>query len=416
MSQTLAPAAIPAAIPAHVPAELVFNLDVGGARTEAFRKDPFKVWGKLRGLPPVFWSTHAEAIRPGGCWVATGAEPIRQVMQDWEHFSNERARDPNGGYSGGTGGLVPLYMDPPEHGKYRALLAPVFSPKNIDAVEQSLTGLSSELIDAFAGKGECEFMTAYARPFPVIVFMRFMGLPMEGREQFIAWEHTIFQGETLEARRAAAMAVAGYMRELSEEKRRNPGDDILSGLVRAEVDGAPIRPEMLAGMNMLLYMAGLDTVAAGLGHTLRYLAEHPKLQRRLRANPEMIPDAIEESLRYHSWIPTGRLCVKDIELNGAPIKAGDWVQTLLYAASNDPAEAPDPSQFRPDREPNRHFAFGAGVHRCAGSHLARREMRIAVRMLLDRLGEFRVKPGAELRYDGGLVCLNSLPLEWEVKA
>ena len=400
--------------PAHVPPDLVFDIDVGGGNSDAFLADPFKVWSQLKHLPPVFWSTKVGAIRPGGCWIASGAEPIREVLQDWQHFSNDRGRDPRYG-GGATGGLIPLFMDPPDHGKYRALLAPVFSPKNIDAVEQSLFSLSSELIDAFADKGECDFMQAYARPFPVIVFMRFMGMPMAERDQFVEWEHQIFQGKTPEDRRAAAMAVAAYMYNLCEEKRRNPTDDILSALVRSDVDGQPIAPDKLAGMCMLLYMAGLDTVAAGLGHTFRYLAEHPKLQRRLRARPELIPDAIEESLRYHSWIPTGRLCVEDIDFHGAPMKAGDWVQTLLYGASNDPAEAPDPGQFQVPREPNRHFAFGAGVHRCAGSHLARREMRIGVRMLLERLGEFRVKPGAALRYDGGLVCLTSLPLEWAVK-
>jgi len=401
--------------PAHVAPELVFDVDVAGGNTEAFLQDPFKVWSQLKDLPPIFWSSRTEGMRPGGCWIASGADEIRAIMQDPEHFSNDRARDPNQGAGGASGRLIPLFLDPPDHGKYRALLAPVFSPKNIDRVEQSLTGLSTDLIDRFADTGECEFQSAYARPFPVIVFMRMMGMPMEDREQFIKWEHQIFQGKTLEERIQAHAGVAGYMRALADEKRKAPADDIMSTLVHSQVDGEPIAPEMLDGMYMLLYMAGLDTVAAGLGHTMRYLAEHPQLQARLRASPELIPDAIEESIRFHSWIPTGRLVVKDIALSGATMKAGDWVQTILYGASNDPRDVSHPEEFQVEREPNRHFGFGAGVHRCAGSHLARREMRIGIRMLLERMGEFHVKPGAQLRYEGGFVCLSALPLEWDVR-
>lgn len=402
-------------VPAHIPQDLIFDLEVGGVTDEAMLADPFKVWGSLQDLPPVFWAPRAQGLTGNGCWIATSADAIRDIMQDTEHFSNERARIDAGGGASGVTGLVPLFMDPPESAKYRALLAPVFSPKAIDDVETSLYGLSAELIDRFADKGECEFMEAYARPFPVIVFMRMMGLPMSERDRFVHWEHEIFQGATPEARLQATLEVAAYMRELAEQKRRTPGDDIVSKLVRAEVDGKPIAQDKLEGMFMLLYMAGLDTVAAGLGHTLRYLAEHPALQARLRQDPELIPDAVEESLRFHSWVPTGRFCVKEVDFHGAHIMPGEWIQTNLWNASNDASEAPQPREFIVPREPNRHLAFGAGVHRCAGSHLARRELRIGVRMLLERLGEIRLKPGVQLRYDGGFVCLGALPLEWDVK-
>jgi len=403
------------AVPPHVPASLVFDVDVGSVAEEGFMNDPFKLWAHLKDVPPVFWSPRkVDATRLTGSWVTTNAEAIRAIMQDPEHFSHERGRfdmseDSN---SGAMNSLIPLFLDPPEHGKYRALLAPVFSPKSIDSVEQSLEGLSAQLVDAFADQGECEFMSAYGRPFPVIVFMRMMGLPMEDRDQFIEWEHQLTQGKTVEARTAASMAVAQSLYGLIEQRRGAPQDDIVSRLLSAEVDGAPIAPDKLMGMCMLLFLAGLDTVAAGLGHTFRYLAEHPEMQARLRADPALIPDAVEESLRYHTWLPTGRMCVKDIDFMGAPMKSGDWVQAILWGASNDPEENGRPREFMVPREPNRHFAFGAGVHRCAGSHLARREMRIGVRMLLERLGEFRIKPGARLRYDGGMVCLSSLPLEW----
>jgi len=404
--------------PAHVPAHLVFDVDVGSVAEEGFMTDPFKLWAHLKDVPPVFWSNRkVDGTRLTGSWVVTSADAIRAIMQDTEHFSHERGRFNMSEDSGSAAmnSLIPLFLDPPEHGKYRALLAPVFSPKSIDAVEQSLRGLSAELIDGFADTGECEFMSAYARPFPVIVFMRMMGLPLEGRDQFIEWEHQLTQGETVEQRTAASVAVGQTLYGLIQQRRASPQDDIVSRLVAAEVDGAPLTPDKLMGICMLLYLAGLDTVAAGLGHTVRYLAEHPEVQARLRAHPDLIPDAVEESLRYHTWLPTGRMCVKDIDFMAAPFRAGDWVQAILWGASNDPRENERPREFLVPREPNRHFAFGAGVHRCAGSHLARREMRIGIRMLLERLGEFRIKPGARLRYDGGMVCLGDLPLEWDMQ-
>lgn len=400
-------------VPAHVEAELVFDVEVGGA-SEAYFTAPFKVWRDLEELPPLFWVREGgEGVRPGGCWVATSADAVRTIMQDNEHFSNDRAKDPYNGTSGPPlENLYPLFMDPPDHQKYRSLLGPVFAPRSIDTAQKNLESLSAELIDKFADKGECEFMEDYARPFPVIVFLRMMGLPMEEREQFVDWEFRIFQGENLEDRKNASHEVAERLRTLLDAKRSNPGEDIMSHLVQAEVDGKPLTAERLDGMCMLLFGAGLDTVAAGLGHTFRYLAEHPKLQDRLRANPDLIPSAVEESLRYHTWVPTGRLVAKDVELHGAKMKAGDWVQVILHTASNDERETTNAHDFMETREPNKHFAFGMGIHRCAGSHLARREMQIGVRMLLERIGTFRIQPGAELRYDGGFVCLRSLPLEW----
>lgn len=402
-----------AAVPTHVDEGLVFDVEVGG-ESEAFFKDPFGIWGNLKTLPPVFWVVEGgPGVRPGGCWVATSADAVRTIMQDNDHFSNDRAKDEHNGTSGPPlENLFPLFMDPPDHQKYRSLLGPVFAPRSIDRSQKRLEDLSAELIDAFADKGECEFMEAYARPFPVTVFIEMMGLPVEETDQFVDWEYRIFQGENLEDRKNAAAEVAARMRDLLEVKRRQPADDIMSRLVVAEVDGKPLPPEILDGMCMLLFGAGLDTVAAGLGHTMRYLAEHPDLQARLRANPDLIPDAIEESLRYHTWVPTGRLVTKEVELCGARMMPGDWVQTILHGASNDEYETENPREFVVSREPNKHFAFGLGIHRCAGSHLARREMNIGIRMLLDRLGTFRIKPGAELRYDGGFICLGSLPLEW----
>ena len=399
--------------PAHVAPHLVFEVEVGELTDRRMIDDPFGVWEPLAQLPPVFWSTRAPGLTQPGCWVARSAAAIREVMQDSEHFSNDRSRADFNVTLSGVSGLAPLFMDPPEANQYRALLAPLFSAKAVDALEPELRARSAELIDSFAERGACEFMGDYARLFPVTVFLRLMGMPLAERDQFVAWEHQLYQGDTAAERFAALAEVSDYMRALAAEKRRAPADDAVSKLVFAQVDGRLIAPDKLHGVLMLLYMAGLDTVAAGLGHTFRYLADHTDLQARLRAQPELTAAFVEESLRYHSWIPTGRLCVKATDFHDARILPGDWVQTNFFTGSNDAAEVASPRAFDLASEPNRHFGFGAGVHRCAGLHLARRELKVAVEMLTQRLGEFRIEPGAQLRYDGGYVCLGALPLVWD---
>jgi cytochrome P450 len=396
-------------IPVHVPRGLVDG-DGAGAGFGSQRRltEPFAIWAALKDKPPLFWSASNYAVR-AGAWVVTSADYCREVLQDPEHFSNEL---------GSLGAiwprtLIPLFLDPPEHGKYRALLAKIFSPRAIDVMESSIVGLAEELIGNFADRGEADFMAEFGRVFPTIVFASMMGLPLDERPQFVAWEHAMFQGATPEAQGAAGMAVAEYLKALIQTKRRTPGEDIISLLAEAEVDGKPIENDKLEDMCFLLFLAGLDTVAAALGHSVRYLAEHPELQARLRADPALVPDAVEELLRYHTWISTGRLVIKETDFHGVTMKPGDWVNCVLHAASHDPGEQDRPEDFNVTREPNRHFAFGAGVHRCAGSHLARRELRVAIRLLLQRLPTFRIKPGAQLRYDGGLVALGALPLTWD---
>ena len=295
--------------PSHVPPELVHDDGVGqGLGAGRMVTEPFAVWDALRDRSPLFWTSSSFRTR-SGAWVVTSADYCREVLQDPEHFSNELGRAATGGVWPRT--LIPLFLDPPEHGKYRALLAKIFSPRAIDMLESSIVSLAEELISNFAERGEVDFMAEFGRVFPTIVFASMMGLPLDERPQFVAWEYAMFQGKTPEAQRDAGLAVAEYLKALIQAKRRSPGEDIVSLLAETEVDGKPIENDKLEDMCFLLFLAGLDTVAAGLGHSVRYLAEHPDLQTRLRADPDLVPDALEELLRYHSWIPTGRLVIKE---------------------------------------------------------------------------------------------------------
>lgn len=394
--------------PSHVPQHLIF--DVGFSRSdedcERMIQEPFAVWAGLRDKPPVFWVT--EDLRaPQGCWVVTTADYVREILQDGRLFSSARMLT---GTFPRT--LRPIFLDPPEHMKYRSLLSSLFAPKAVDLLEGAIARLSDELIHSFEATGECDFIEAFARPFPTVVFCELMGLPLEDRPKFLEWEHAIFQGRTAEVRVGAGDEVVTYLKGLIERKRETAGEDIVSHLLTAQVDGAPITADALLDMCFMLFVAGLDTVTAALGHSMLFLARNPELQAKLRSQPDLLTDAVEEMLRWHSWINTQRTATADIDFHGVQMKEGDAVLCMLHHASRDPAEFPHPDDFIVDREPNRHFAFGGGPHRCAGSHLARRELRVALRMILDRLGDFCVKPGAVLRYDGGLSALGALPLVW----
>ncbi len=394
-----------------MPPELVYDFEVDDP-SEAVMA-PYAVLQRFREhAPDLFYL--ARDVRPGregGTWVVQTAELMREVFQDGVTFSTRQVM--GGGQSAWPRKLIPLELDPPEHGKYRRLLAQEFSPKMINALEEPIRNRSTEIIDGFAERGSVEFMAEYARVFPIIVLMQVVGLPLERREEFSEWERMIFQGETAAERRSAGVKVAEMIAELVQEKRSHPGDDLMSQLVKAEIDGQLIDQDKLEDMGFLLFLAGLDTVTAGLGHIFRYLAEHPDAQQRLRNEPELIPDAIEELLRYYSWIDTSRMLARDHEFHGVQMKVGDHVMCATFCASHDPAAIPDPDQVDFCRAPNPHIAFGAGVHRCAGSHLARRELRVAVSQMLERVPLFRVRDGAQLRYDGGNLCLGSLPLVWD---
>jgi len=278
--------------------------------------------------------------------------------------------------------------------------------------------VTHELIDRVADAGECEFLTAFAKPLPSTILVELMGLPQDRRAEFVEWIEELFHAPTLEEQQAAGVRCMDYLREVIAERRRHPGvDDVVSVITRAQVDGRPLEQEVIEDMVMFVFQDGLDTVTAGLGHVFHYLAAHPEKQRELRGDLSLIPNALEEILRAYSWIGTTRKVRAETTFHGVAMRPGDVVRTLPYGAGRDPAVHDDPDTVDFHRANVPHFAFGGGVHRCAGSHLARRELRIAMEAWLTRVGKFRVRPGAELAYDPeGMFQLKSLPLVWEPRA
>ncbi len=397
-------------VPAHVPTNLIHELDY---LDQNARVDPFSTTENIyEELPPVFFSPQFNPVLFKGSWVVTRYEDIREVYQNDALYSVEGAA----GFQrlvGETFRMLPLAADPPEHGHYRLLLNPWFSPRAITAMEPQIKGAINDLIDSFIDKGECDLAYDYGRIYPVKVFMNLMGFPFEKFEEFLQWEYAILHslGDAEKMTWGTKGALA-YLREFVEEVRANPNEKLASSIVRGQINGRPITEDEIIGSIFFLWVGGLDTVAATTSLMFRRLAMDPALQQTLRDKPELIPEAIEEFMRMQPLVNSTRLVKEDHEIRGVKIRKGDHVMCYNAAGNFDPLEFENPREFRLDRQANRHFTLAGGPHRCLGSHLARRELRLALSEFLRRVPPFRLKDGADISAYPGLIAAPSLPIVW----
>ena len=316
--------------------------------------------------------------------------------------------------------LIPLQIDPPDHVKFRRLLDPLFAPREMEKLEADVRALVVELIDGFVDAGTCEFNAAVAVPLPCTVFLRLMGLPLADLDLFLRFKDGIIRPDAATPAEGRAMAreigteIYAYFETVIAERRRQPQDDMLSGFLSAEIDGEVLTTEDIMDIAYLFLLAGLDTVTASLGCAVAYLAAHPERQQALREDPSLIPAAIEELLRWETPVPgVVRVATQDVEVAGSTIPAGATVTCLLASANTDGAEFADPESVDFGRSANRHLAFGGGVHRCLGSHLARLEMRVALEELHARVPEYAVEAGETPIYTMGIRGVEYLPLVWQ---
>jgi cytochrome P450 len=248
--------------------------------------------------------------------------------------------------------------------------------------------------------------------------MRLMGLPVAEAEQFLRWAHELMHtkpdADPDGAVRGGAMtSIMQYLGALISARQAEPLDDIVSHLVTSTIDGRPLTMEELLETCFLLYMAGLDTVAGMLTYTFKHLAEHPAHQELVRTRPDAIEGVVEECLRRYAIVTTSRVVTRDVEFGGCPMKAGDRIVTPTASANRDPAAFERADEFVPDRSPNRHIAFGAGPHRCVGSHLARLELRVALEEWHRRIPSYRIPDGSVIeQHVGGVAGVDRLPLAW----
>ena len=404
--------------PDHVPEAAVYDFDM--FMDPGLLADPHaRVREMLREAPPVFWTP-----RNGGHWVVTGHEENYRASRDTEAFSSElmpraqaaafMAMIPAGAPH--IPQPTPINMDPPEHGRFRAPLNAAFSPKAMMARKEEIRTLANSLIDAVIDEGHCDFMPAIAEPLPVQVFLKMMGLPLERMGEFRELVHMFLapgNGDIMEAIRRMRM-VADAMKDEIAARRDDPKDDLISLLWKAEVDGKAMTFENLEDYGVLLFIAGLDTVINGMGFGIRHLARNPDFQDELRANPKLIVEAAEELLRRYTFtVPTRRIA-KDVELGGWLLREGERLMLYLPAADLDAREFPNPEAFDMKRESKVHIAFGAGPHRCLGSHLARIELQVIYEQMLARLPTFRLDADKPVTFHAGnIIAIDSLPIRWD---
>lgn len=376
---------------------------------------PFRAGAGLHDGPDVFFKRGEDHVRAeglGGNWVVTRYALQEEVLLDPARFSSHLSI----GFSrliGDDWPLVPLELDPPEHALYRKLLAPWFSPAKARALQGDIRELAVDLIERVREDGGCDFMESFGRPYPVTVFMRMMDLPMGEMTTFLAWADNLLRGATMEIRGRAAQEIKDYLLSVIAARRAAPGDDIISYFIASELDGAAIPPDRMLGLCFMLFVGGLDTVASSLGFIFRELAQRPELQARLRADPSLIPAATDEFIRAFGVVTTFRYATCDMDFHGATIRKGDLVELPLGLSSRDSHMHDAPHTIDFDRTGKRSLTFSTGPHTCAGMHLARTEIRIALHEWMQRMPLLRLQPDARIvTATESVWALENLPLTW----
>ena len=365
--------------------------------------DLHRTLARARQLCPV---AHSD-VYEGGYWVATRYEDVLRIAQDWETWSNQLGITvgPEEADKGMEGMIIPpVTVDPPLQRTFKRLINRYFTPDAVAPWEDATRALVTRLIDGFVEAGECEFMEAFARPLPGLAFFDLaLHAPPEDLEQVNAWANLASRTTepgSADARMSLATWIAGFLARRREEE---PRGDVVDAVLSAEIDGRPINDIEAIGAVMLLVFGGLDTTAGVLGMAMQRFCAHPEIPALLRAEAERIPDAVEELLRLDaSFVCIGRTARHDTELGGRPVKAGERGMIYWASANRDEAEFENPDEFDLDRYANRHVTFGAGPHRCAGSNLARMNLRIAFEELVQRVRDVRLKPGAEIAFHSAM--------------
>ena len=295
-------------------------------------------------------------------------------------------------------------------------------------MDDEVSRLVNHLIDQFIERGEVDFAKEFSIPFPSQVFLALLGLPFDELDRFLTMKDGIIRPdhvtgklygskEASEYQQKIADSVYDYFNEILDQREVERQDDLLSHFIDAEVEGDRLTREDILDICFLFLIAGLDTVTATLDCMFSFLAQHPDHRRQLVEEPALIPNAIEELLRWETPVMgVARVAVQDTELNGCPVKSGDQVMIMIGSANTDEAEFSDADEVRFDREVNRHIAFGGGIHRCLGSHLARLELRVALREWHRRIPDYQIVPGHTLAYTPGLRSIDYFPMRFTAPA
>ena len=355
----------------------------------AWVADPYPILDELRRDCPI-----AHSDRYGGVWLPTRHDDVAAIAYDTDNFTSRSIivteyRPPD---LSPRGGVPPISSDPPFHQGARRVLLPPFAPQAIARLEPSTRAYCEELVDALRGRDIVDAAEEYAQHIPVRVIARMLGFPEEDAEVFRGFVDHVIEGVSLpiEQRVEGMGDLFAYLRTQIDDHIANPRDDLTTYLLNAEMDGRPLEVGHVGGTIGLLLLAGIDTTWSAIGASLWHLAAHDGDRERLVAQPELLPTAMEELLRAYAPVTMARLVKHDIDWNGRPMKTDEWVLLPFPAANRDPEAFEDADQVVIDRDVNRHSAFGLGIHRCVGSHLARMELRVALEEFLKRIPEFHL--------------------------
>ena len=365
--------------------------------------DPYPIQDDLRQRCPV-----AHTDRFGGAWLPTRYEDVADIAYDTERFSSRAIivsnfRPPR--ELAPVGGSPPISSDPPFHHDARKLLLPAFTKTAITKQEPGTRRLCHSLIDAFGDQDVVDAARDYAQHIPVRVIADMLGFPPEDGPQFREFVGDLLEGINLppDERIERVSRMFDYLLAQVHDHLDHPHEDLTSHLINAELYGQKLDPSHVVGTMALLLIAGIDTTWSAIGASLWHLAKTPDDRRRLVAEPGLLPTAIEEFLRAYAPVTMARLVKEDVHWRGVDMAADDWILLSFPAANRDPAQFDRAGEVVIDREINRHAAFGLGIHRCLGSHLARMELRVALQVWLERIGEFTLADPSAVTWSAGQI-------------
>jgi cytochrome P450 len=373
-------------------------------------KEPGPVWDDLRQRCPI-----AHTKRWGGSFMATRYEDVQQLVRMTPELSSrsptivppspELREEMIAEVKAYGSENPPITADPPEHKPYKQLILPFFTPKATESYREFTEDLCNTLIDGLVDKGQCDAAAEYAQQIPPRVIARILGIDPARGAEFTEWTQGVLEfGQTNpELRTKYRRIIRDFFAELVTHRREVPSDDVVSTLIAAEVEGAALSDHSIIGICNLLLVAGIDTTWSSIGAALWHFAGHPEDRRRMVREPDLFPTAIEELLRFYGPVMMGRRILEPVTIAGTELTPGEKLILNFPAANRDPEVFERADEVVLDRERNRHVAFGIGIHRCAGSNLARMEMDVALRTWFERIPEFELTDPDAVTWAGGQV-------------
>lgn len=393
--------------------------------SSTFKRDPFSTWACLRAEAPIY--PH-RAPDGSTIWYITRYDDVVAVLKDDVNYCKDprnafdvRTRPPRRSAVYQLINENMLFSDPPEHTRLRALVNQAFTPRRIEQLRPRVLAIAERLLDGIAGEGAADLIADYSLPLPVAIISELLGIAEADRAQVARWSQAIIspgsRNLNYSARKQRVRAFIDYLQGLFIDRQANPQDDLVTALVQAEEAGERLNEAELSSMVALLLVTGHETTVNLIGNGALALLLHSEERRRLEAQPDLWPAAVEELLRYDGPVETSttRWARRDHELRGHQVRRGDVVRVVLSSANRDETHFAAPHDLRIDREDNRHLAFGLGIHYCLGAPLARLEGQVALQQLFQRLpGLTLAVPRAELQWRSGVLFrgLKELPVRW----